>query len=385
MNKVVISKCAIDNASYSPLISTAGRAACEVIVENTYWDDYAAIYLGDGTRGIGFYTSSKEPFIPLYNEIDIAVILMYQAKLMNKFHKTTPYQLGTAMTKFNASNPVPNDRINYPDWRALNDLSKENNAESIYYWHQPQTFSEDEYEFFFFLENAHTIHHVVLTPAFYETLVSSRPKEEQVYHLKEEKNITINESVNEKEKKTMNIPGIKFDFGALHSDNIALSPYGLAIRNAAGQFLAYKASDGQTVDVTGMTFDLGDMIYKFPVALAAVAPGDMVMHNNKPMYVTSVEDNSLDVIDIVESEVKIVIPVTNMFGFNFITKIMTPINFDTTPNPDQPFGNLMPIMMMSMFFNKDEDEAKDDKDFAKMMMIMSMANGANPFTNMFKS
>lgn len=384
MNKVNISKCAIEQASHSPLISHSGKAACEIVDENAYWGEYKPVYLGDGRRGIGFYTSGNEPFIPIYNDVDIAVILMHQAKWMSKLHKTTPYQLGTAMTKFNASNPAPNDRINYPDWKTLNNLSKENNAESIYYWHQPQTFSEDEYEFFFFLENAHTIHHLVLTPAFYETLIN-RAKEEQVYHLKEEKNITINESVNKKEKKTMNIPGIKFDFGALHSDNIALSPYGLAVRNAAGQFLAYKASDGQTVDVTGMTFDLGDMIYKFPVALAAIAPGDMVMHNNKPMYVTSVEDNSLDVIDIVESEVKIVIPVTNMFGFNFITKIMTPINFDTTPNPDQPFGNLMPIMMMSMFFNKDEDEAKDDKDFAKMMMIMSIANGANPFTNMFKS
>lgn len=72
----------------------------------------------------------------------------------------------------------------------------------------------------------------------------------------------------------------------------------------------------------------------------------MVLHRGKPMYVQSVEEDGIHCIDILNSEAKVV--VTNMFGFDFVTKIVSLMNFNAAqPSAENPFGNLMPLMMMS--------------------------------------
>lgn len=82
-----------------------------------------------------------------------------------------------------------------------------------------------------------------------------------------------------------------------------------------------------------------------PAAIKDLRAGDMVLHRGKPMYVQSVEE---DGIDILNSENKVIVPVTNMFGFNFVTKVVSLMNFNAAqPSAENPFGNLMPFMMMS--------------------------------------
>lgn len=62
-----------------------------------------------------------------------------------------------------------------------------------------------------------------------------------------------------------------------------------------------------------------------------------------------------------------------MFGFNFVTKVVSLMNFNAAqPSAENPFGNLMPFMMMSSVMGDDSDN-----DFSKMM------GGSNPFTAMF--
>lgn len=103
--------------------------------------------------------------------------------------------------------------------------------------------------------------------------------------------------------------------------------------------------------------------------------GDMVLHRGKPMYVQSVEGDGIHCIDILNSENKVIVPVTNMFGFNFVTKVVSLMNFNAAqPSAENPFGNLMPFMMMSSVMGDDSDN-----DFSKMMMM----GGSNPFTAMF--
>lgn len=183
----------------------------------------------------------------------------------------------------------------------------------------------------------------------------------------------------ERKETTMTTPRLNFDFGPMSTDAVAISPYGLAVRKpATDTWLTYNVATNQTVDVTGFTFDFEGMIYKMPAAVSSIAPGDMVLHQNRPMYVVDTA-NGIQVVDILGSETKTIIPVTNMFGFNFVTKIVSFINLgNTAPSPDQPFGNLMPMMMMSSMMN-----GNSDMDFGKMMMFSMMMGNGNPFANMF--
>lgn len=183
-----------------------------------------------------------------------------------------------------------------------------------------------------------------------------------------------------KENDTMKMPTMNFDFGPFTEPGVvALSPYGIAVRSSKGEYLTYNAATGATVDVTGFTFDFQKMIYKMPAAIKDLRAGDMVLHRGKPMYVQSVEEDGIHCIDILNSENKVIVPVTNMFGFNFVTKVVSLMNFNAAqPSAENPFGNLMPFMMMSSVMGDDSDN-----DFSKMMMMSMMMGGSNPFTAMF--
>ena len=190
----------------------------------------------------------------------------------------------------------------------------------------------------------------------------------------------VETKTNIKKNDTMKMPTMNFDFGPFTEPGVvALSPYGIAVRSSKGEYLTYNAAAGATIDVTGFTFDFQKMIYKMPAAIKDLRAGDMVLHRGKPMYVQSVEEDGIHCIDILNSEAKVVVPVTNMFGFNFVTKIVSLMNFNAAqPSAENPFGNLMPFMMMSSVMGDDSDN-----DFSKMMMMSMMMGGSNPFTAMF--
>lgn len=155
--------------------------------------------------------------------------------------------------------------------------------------------------------------------------------------------LKINE--NKGDKKTMNL---NLDFGNCKNDNIRLSPYGIAVRNAKlGTWVSYDPKGKKTIDVNDFVMD-GTYLYKLPVAIKDVKTGDVVLHNKVPVYVEKVEDGKLLVIDPVESEERIVLPITNMFGFNFVTKIVSIMDMSgVAPTADSPFGNMLPFMMAS--------------------------------------
>ena len=183
-----------------------------------------------------------------------------------------------------------------------------------------------------------------------------------------------------KENDTMKMPVMNFDFGPFTEPGVvALSPYGIAVRSSKGEYLTYNAATGATIDVTGFTFDFQKMIYKMPAAIKDLRAGDMVLHRGKPMYVQSVEEDGIHCIDILNSEAKVIVPVTSIFGFNYATKVVSLMNVNAgLPSAENPFGNLMPFMMMSSVMDDDSDN-----DFSKMMMMSMMMGGSNPFTAMF--
>lgn len=179
----------------------------------------------------------------------------------------------------------------------------------------------------------------------------------------------------EKENETM-IKGVNFDFGPCGS-GVRLSMYGMAIQNSAGEWVSYNSATGEIINVDILNIaDGGKYLYKMPVPISDVKVGDIVVHNRVPMFVTDILGNgTFAVTDVRAGESKTIIPVRNMFGFNFMTKVISLFgNMMGTPSADQPFGNMLPFLMMG--------EGKSmDNDAMLMFMLMQNQSNSNMFNN----
>lgn len=176
-----------------------------------------------------------------------------------------------------------------------------------------------------------------------------------------------------KENDTM-MKGINFDFGPCGS-TVRMSMYGMAIQNISGEWVSYNPDSREiiNVDVFNMA-DGGKYMYKMPVAIADVKEGDIVIHNRVPMFVTAINENgTFEVTDVRAGETKNIIPTRNMFGFNFMTKVVSMFGaFANAPTADQPFGNMLPFLMMN---------GENDKDIDPMMFMFMMNQGGNTGMN----
>ena len=172
-----------------------------------------------------------------------------------------------------------------------------------------------------------------------------------------------------KEKEDMNTNKfMNFEFGPVSESSIRMSLYGLAVKNVSGTWVSYDASTRSIMDVDILNFNGRQFMYKVPVAIEAVAVGDIVIHARKPMFVTEVKANSLMAIDPVDGEYKEIVLTKSPFGFNFVTKVVNLMNgFMNTPaSKENPFGN----MWMLMALNGDEG-----KDIDPMMLMLMMGGG----------
>ena len=181
--------------------------------------------------------------------------------------------------------------------------------------------------------------------------------------------------VKDNKKENENMKGFNFDFGTCENNNVRLSMYGMAIKNTAGEWVSYNPEAGEiiNVDIFNME-DGGKYLFKMPVGIGNVAVGDIIVHNKVPMFVTNIIDGgkAFDVIDAREGECKKVIPTKNMFGFDVVTKIVSLFGaFMDAPTADQPFGNMLPFLMMG--------DGKVDPMMA--FMLMNQQNGTNMMNN----
>lgn len=160
----------------------------------------------------------------------------------------------------------------------------------------------------------------------------------------------IEEHNNKKESKEM----MKFDFGPVNS-NVRMSMYGMAIKNANGTYVAYDVANNSIMDVDILNFEGADkLFYKMPVAVGAVRSGDIVVHMGKPMFVSAVltTDCRFKVLDIWSGEEKTIVPTRSPFGFEFMTKIVSLMDFGNA-NKDNPFGNMLPLLLLNDSNSKD--------------------------------
>lgn len=177
----------------------------------------------------------------------------------------------------------------------------------------------------------------------------------------------FNTKEKEKESKMDFSKILNIDFGKVpHTAELKPSIYGVAVLGFDNRYRAYDKINDKVMDVTGMTFDT-DMLFKIPVAVSQVRVGDVIINASNYVTVTNVHpDGTFTVVDPKASEQKIAIPAKNMFGFDFVTKIMYPFENMVQPSDDNPFG-LNPMIMMMLSDGADMDMST--------ILALSMMNG----------
>ena len=180
---------------------------------------------------------------------------------------------------------------------------------------------------------------------------------------------TFNNNVDDK-KGNKKMKAFNFDFGPCTTDNIRMSMYGLAVKNANGTWVSYNPESKEIIDVDIFNFDGGKFLYKMPVAIKDVKVGDIVIHNRKAMFVIDVSETGMTAIDPQAGEEKKILLTKSPFGFNFATKVVSLFNMTSdAPTPDAPFGNMLPFLMMS------ENSGEFDMNTMLMLSMMGGQSG----------
>ena len=176
-------------------------------------------------------------------------------------------------------------------------------------------------------------------------------------------------------KEDKKVKGFNFDFGLVNGDKVRMSIYGIAVKNNAGTYVSFNPQSQEIIDVDILNFDGEQFLYKMPVAISAIRTGDVVIHSRKPMFVEVVNATDITVVDVFEGERKNIMPTKSPFGFNFMTKvvsIMDMMNGGSTPSAENPFGNILPFLMLNQ-----KDGNKNDFNPMMLMLVMNQQGNAN--------
>lgn len=154
-------------------------------------------------------------------------------------------------------------------------------------------------------------------------------------------------TINEKEQKTMF--GIQnLEFGKYKGTDVKMSIYGPAftvVGNSYGTWISFDKNN-ELIDVTDMLID--DIpIMVMPTSPESLSEGDFIHYTGVWMQVREIDiDGTITAYRLYDRTIQKVLPTKNIFGFNYYTKLIT-FNFGENANSDNPFGNLLPLMMLS--------------------------------------
>ena len=169
-------------------------------------------------------------------------------------------------------------------------------------------------------------------------------------------------------------------FGKFDTASIAMSIYGMAVKDTTGRHVTYK--DGEIMDVSEFIIPNMNYFFAMPTAINAIRVNDIILHQDKPMMcIKGNEDGSIRAIDFTTQEIKDIMPKKNPFGFNFVTKVVCPFGENSFmmegfgADSSNPFGNMLPMMMLM----DGKSDAKDNSDM--LMMAMMMGNGGDFTSN----
>ena len=215
-------------------------------------------------------------------------------------------------------------------------------------------------------------------------------------------NINDNKIITTEEKSmSKNMFGNMFKnmkFGSFNSESVKYSFNGIAFKTSDGDYVIYN-DDFTFTNVADMVIDMP--VFAMPVSREQISVGDVIRHNNDWVIVNEVSSTEIKVAKPWTKEIVAVIPETSIFGFSFYTKIINPFEgFGKDANADNPFGNILPFLMMqndggdsinpmimAMMFGGGKIDMSNpmimymmmaqNKEIDPMMMMLMMGN--NPF------
>lgn len=177
------------------------------------------------------------------------------------------------------------------------------------------------------------------------------------------KNNYNNYTINEKEQK--NMFGIQnLEFGKYKGTDVKMSIYGPAftvVGSGQGTWLSFDKNN-ELIDVTDMLID-GIPLMVMPTSPENLSEGDFIHYTGVWMQVREIDiDGTITAYRLYDRTIQKVLPTKNIFGFNYYTKLIT-FNFGENANSDNPFGNFLPLMMLS--------EGGTNNDNLLPLMLMS--------------
>ena len=154
---------------------------------------------------------------------------------------------------------------------------------------------------------------------------------------------------------------------------------GVAVKNSDGVYVAYDKTSGSIVDVDIASVDGDSFLYQIPVQTKDIAVNDCILHNGVPCVV--IAKNPIKAINLINGTEDTVKITTNMFGFNFVTKVVSMMDLaGFTGGTDNSMASMLPLLMLS------EGNSDSNNDTVKTMLMMQMMqqnNGQQTNNNMF--
>ena len=184
--------------------------------------------------------------------------------------------------------------------------------------------------------------------------------------LKDEIKKQVLDEINKKEVNKMSEMSkvFNFDFGPVNDNHYRMSPDGLAIDTSKNGWIAYDSLSGELINVEIFNFSIKNLLYKMPAAIETLNIGDIIIHSSRPVFVKGInKDGTIKVISYDGAVVMDILPIKSPFGFSFVTKIVSLIDFSQIKaDSKNPFGNMLPFLMMG-------DREGEDLDFLPFLMM----------------
>lgn len=214
-----------------------------------------------------------------------------------------------------------------------------------------------------------------------------------------ERKCTVTEE-NKEEKKvkeeTNMFSNLGSSFGKIGSDQFRLSINGLAVKGKDGKYVTFNPETRELVEVTtGFFDDMKDLLFLMPTTELEV--GDIIIHQNKPYYITVSKDNVVKGIDFEDAIESTLVPKTNVFGMKYYTKVFNCLGTNNILGTDIASNPMMAYALMGgkdfdlskiMMFQALSGQGKGIADFSEnpimLMALMSNENGKNDLSDFAK-
>ena len=214
-----------------------------------------------------------------------------------------------------------------------------------------------------------------------------------------ERKCTVAEE-NKKEKKvkeeTNMFSNLGSSFGKIGSDQFRLSINGLAVKGKDGKYVTFNPETRELVEVTtGFFDDMKDLLFLMPTTELEV--GDIILHQNKPYYITVSKDNVVKGIDFEDAIESTLVPKTNVFGMKYYAKVFNCLGTNNILGTDIASNPMMAYALMGgkdfdlskiMMFQALSGQGKGIADFSEnpimLMALMSNENGKNDLSDFAK-